>query len=638
MKRLSIDIETYSPTDLASAGVYRYAEDGGFRVLLFGYSVDDDPVVRVIDLAHGEELPGEIRAALTDPSVEKWAFNSNFERVCLSRFLGLPVGSYLPPEEWRCSMTWCATLGLPTSLAEAGRVLALDTQKDMAGKRLIKRFSTGIYSIPSKEDPDWQRFVDYNAQDVRVENAIRRRLARWPVPEKTWKEFAVSEEINDRGIGVDLRLIRNAIALSEEAAGELLEEMRRLTGLENPNSPVQLKAWLREHGIEVLSLGKEEVNSLLEQCTDEEVKAVLRLRLRAAKTSVKKYEAMLASVNADGRVRGMFAFYGASRTGRFASKRIQLQNLPKNTLSNLDEARELVLKGRLEDLKAAFPDVPDTLSQLIRTAFVPQKGRQLLVADESAIEARLLAAIAGEGWRVRAFEAGQDIYCASASRMFHCNVEKHGENAHLRPKGKVAELALGYGGSVGALKAMGALSMGLTEEELPGIVYAWREASPQIVKFWWAVDEAAKNAVLYRAETHAQGFTFSYESPFLFITLYSGRRLAYLYPRIGQNRFGGDCLTYEGTGPDRKPCRLETYGPKLVENIIQATARDVLCEALTALRDKEPVLHVHDEIVLDCGDKCTLSELEETMGRSPLWYPSLLLRADGYETPFYKKD
>ena len=646
MKTLSIDIETYSSTPLQKSGVYRYVEADDFEVLLFGYSVDSGPV-QVVDLACGEHIPKEILQALEDDGVIKWAFNATFERICLSRFLGYPTGDYLDPEGWRCSMIWAATMGLPLSLEGVGAVLGLEKQKLTEGKDLIKYFCQPC--APTKSNgqrtrnrpfhaPDkWDAFKKYNLRDVEAEMGIQHRLVKFPVPQKVWEEYHQSEEINDTGVRLDMELVAQAIEMDTLSRQKLTASMKRMTALENPNSVQQMKQWLSDNGMETDSLDKKAVNELLKKAPPE-LAEVLLLRQQLAKSSVRKYQAMENTVCADSRARGMFQFYGANRTGRFSGRNIQLQNLPQNHLPDLAEARALVRCGDFAAVEMLYEDVPDTLSQLIRTAFIPGEGAQFLVADFSAIEARVIAWYADERWRQKVFERGGDLYCASASQMFKVPVEKHGINGHLRQKGKIAELALGYGGSVGALKAMGAIEMGLTEDELPSLVDAWRQANPKIVEFWWAVDRAVMEAVKYKHTTSLYGLTFSCRSGMLFITLPSGRRLAYVKPRIGINKFGGECITYEGVGATKKWERLDSYGPKFVENIVQATARDILCYAMQTLRCCSIVMHIHDEVVIEAEPRMSLEAVCEQMGRTPPWAKGLLLRADGYATAFYKKD
>ena len=646
MKTLSIDIETYSDIPLQKTGVYRYCESPNFEILLFGYSIDSGPV-QVVDLACGEHIPKEVLAALEDDSVIKWAFNAAFERVCLSRYLGYPTGEYLDPESWHCSMVWAATMGLPLSLEGVGAVLGLEKQKLTEGKELIKYFCQPC--LPTKANgqrtrnrpfhaPDkWELFKRYNARDVEAEMGIQQKLSKFPVLPQVWEEYDIDQEINDRGVRIDMELVEQAIQMDARSRQELTDAMKRMTALENPNSVQQMKQWLSDNGMETDSLGKKVVAELLKTAPPE-LAEVLTLRQQLAKSSVRKYQAMEKTVCSDNRARGMFMFYGANRTGRFSGRNIQLQNLPQNHLPDLAEARALVRSGDFDAVELLYEDVPDTLSQLIRTAFIPRDGAQFLVADFSAIEARVIAWFAGETWRQEVFSKGGDIYCASASQMFKVPVEKHGINGHLRQKGKIAELALGYGGSVGALKAMGALEMGLTEEELPQLVDAWRQSNPNIVKFWWAVDRAVMEAVRYKHTTTDYGLTFSCRSGMLFITLPSGRKLAYVKPKVGTNKFGGECITYEGIGSTKKWERLDSYGPKFVENIVQATARDILCYAMRTLRCCSIVMHIHDELVIEADPHMSLDAVCEQMGRTPPWAKGLLLRADGYATPFYKKD
>ena len=646
MKTISIDIETYSDQPLPKTGVYRYVESPLFEILLFSYSVDGGPV-KVVDLACGESIPQDILAALEDESVIKWAFNASFERICLSRYLGYPTGNYIDPCSWRCSMIWAATMGLPLSLEGVGTVLGLEKQKLTEGKDLIKYFcqpcaptktnGQRIRNLPAHAPDKWLNFKKYNVRDVEVEMAIQDRLANYPVPESVWDEYHHDQEINDRGVALDMELVKQAIALDARSRSELTTAMKELTALENPNSVQQMKLWLADNGLETDTLGKKAVAEMLKTASPE-MRRVLTLRQQLAKSSVKKYQAMETAVCADGRARGMFQFYGANRTGRWAGRIIQMQNLPQNHLTNLADARGFVRDGDFDAVEFFFDDVPDTLSQLIRTAFVPREGAKLIVADFSAIEARVIAWLAGEEWRQKVFAEGKDIYCASASQMFGVPVEKHGINGHLRQKGKIAELALGYGGSVGALKAMGALEMGLSEEELPPLVDAWRQANPMITKLWWDVDRAAMEAVRFKHTNETHGIAFSCRSGMLFITLPSGRQLAYVKPKIGTNKFGGDCITYEGVGGTKKWERLDSYGPKFVENIVQATARDILCYAMQTLRHCSIVMHIHDEVVIEADPRMSLDAVCDQMGRTPPWAKGLQLRADGYETDFYKKD
>jgi len=646
MKTLSIDIETYSSANLAKCGVYRYVEAPDFEVLLFGYSVDGAPV-KVVDLACGEKIPTDIISALTDDNVIKWAFNATFERICLSRFLGMPTGDYLNPESWHCSMIWSAVMGLPLSLEGAGAVLNLQKQKITEGKDLIRYFCQPCNptkanggrtrNLPQHAPDKWFTFKRYNLRDVEVEMNIQKALAKFPVPDSLWDEYCIDQEINDRGVALDMTLVKRAIEMDGRSRTELTQAMKELTALDNPNSVAQMKDWLSDNGLEVETLGKKAVAEMLKSAPPE-LQTVLLLRQQLAKSSVKKYQAMESAVCADGRARGMFQFYGANRTGRWAGRIIQLQNLPQNHLEDLSEARSLVREGDFDAVEMLYEDVPDTLSQLIRTAFVAPNEKKLIVADFSAIEARVIAWFAGEEWRKKVFEEGKDIYCASASQMFGVPVEKHGINGHLRQKGKIAELALGYGGSVGALKAMGAIEMGLEEKELNPLVQAWRQANPKIVEFWWAVDRCAKEAVRMHETYETHGITFEYKSGMLIITLPSGRTLVYPKPRIGENQFGGECVTYEGVGATKKWERLESYGPKFVENIVQATARDILCHSMKTLRHCSIIMHIHDEVVIEADPRMSLEAVCEQMARTPSWAKDLQLRADGYETIFYKKD
>lgn len=646
MKTLSIDLETYSSADIGKTGVYRYSESPDFEILLFGYSIDGAPV-QLVDLTCGERVPEEVRDALSDPSVTKWAFNASFERICLSRWLGLPSGTYLEPDQWRCSMIWSAYLGLPLSLAGVGAVLKLDKQKLDTGKDLIRYFCKPCRptkknggrtrNLPRHDPGKWEQFKSYNLRDVETEMEIQKKLARFPVPEFVWDEYHLDQEINDRGIRVDMQMVENAIDVDGWSHFDLKTQLQDLTALENPNSVAQMKAWLTQHGMEIESLGKKEVAAMLKDAPPD-MREALVLRQQLAKSSVKKYQAMQNCVCADGRAHGMFMFYGANRTGRFAGRLVQLQNLPQNHMDDLEQARALVRRADYDSLKLLYDSVPDVLSELIRTAFIPYEGGKFIVADFSAIEARVIAWMADEKWRLEVFRNGGDIYCASASQMFGVPVEKHGINGHLRQKGKIAELALGYGGSVGALKAMGALEMGIPEEELKPLVDAWRDANPNITELWWDVDRAVKEAVDLRTTSETHGIQFVYESGFLFICLPSGRRLAYVKPRIGENRFGGESVTYEGVGGTKKWERLESYGPKFVENIVQALSRDILCYAMKTLRCCNIVAHVHDEIIIEADPKVSLEAICEQMGRTPPWAKGLILRADGYETPFYKKD
>ena len=662
MKTISIDVESYSGNDLGKCGVYKYVQHPDFDILLFGYAVDGGDV-RVVDLASGETLPEEVLAALSDKTVTKWAFNSNFERVCLSEWLrrnhsecfrsysddGDTVGGYLDPHGWKCSMVWSAYMGLPLSLAGAGAVLGLEEQKLKEGKDLIRYFCVPCKAtkanggrtrnLPKHDREKWKRFKSYNQRDVEVEMSIQEKLRNFPVPDFVWEEFWLDQEINDRGILLDMNLVENAILLDGISNDKLSDSMKEITGLENPNSVAQMKQWLSDQGIETESLGKKNVAKMIaDKDVEEDVTEVLKLRLQLAKSSVKKYQAMRNSVCRDGRARGMFQFYGASRSGRWAGRIIQLQNLPQNHMVDLEQARGLVKNGDYEALSMLYDSVPNVLSELIRTAFVAGDGNKFCVADFSAIEARVLAWLAGERWRMDVFVNNGDIYCASASAMFGVPVEKHGRNAELRQKGKIAELALGYGGSVGALKSMGAMEMGLAEEELQPLVDSWRTANPNIVRFWWDVDRAVKKAVKQREPSVLREIRFECRSGMLFITLPSGRRLSYVKPRIGENRFGTESVTYEGVGGTKKWERIESYGPKFVENIVQAISRDILCYAMRTLSHCRICAHVHDELIIECRKDASLDAICEQMGRTLPWAEGLVLRADGYETLFYKKD
>lgn len=642
MQHLSIDIETYSSVNLQKAGVYKYAESPDFDILLFGYSVDGG-AVHVIDLACGEKIPAEIVDALSDKSVTKWAFNTQFERVCLSNYLD----TWLSPDSWHCTLVWSATLGLPLYLEGVGAVLGLEKQKLTEGKNLIKYFCVPCAptktnggrtrNLPQHDMEKWEQFKAYNLRDVETEMSIQKKLTRFPVPDFIWNEYHLDQEINDRGIGLDMTLVEQAIAIDSISRKNLTQQIQNLTDLDNPNSVAQMKGWLSDNGLEMDTLGKKAVAETL-KTAPKHLADVLSLRQQLAKSSVKKYTAMQTAACKDSRARGMFQYYGANRTGRFAGRIIQLQNLPQNHMSDLADARALVRSGNYDALELLYDDIPDTLSQLIRTAFVPQDGRKFIVADFSAIEARVLAWLAGEKWRMQVFADGKDIYCSSASQMFGIPVEKHGINGHLRQKGKIAELALGYGGSVGALKSMGALEMGLTEEELQPLVNAWRNANPMITALWWDIDSAVKTTVREHIPTEVAGLKFTYESGFLFMRLPSGRWIAYVKPRMGINQFGSESVTYEGMGATKKWERLESYGPKFCENAIQAIARDILVYAMQTLRNCSIVAHVHDELIIEADRRMSLSAVCEQMGRTPPWAKGLLLRADGYECDFYKKD
>lgn len=660
IQTLSLDLETFSDVDLQKCGVYKYAQSPNFEILLFGVSVNGGEVV-VYDLAQGDTVSMKIVEALTDDTVTKWAYNAAFERICLSVWLqrNYPayfhsysinedtVGDYLDPSAWKCSMIWAAYMGLPLSLAGAGTVLGLEEQKLKEGKDLIRYFCVPCKptkvnggrtrNLPEHDMEKWNTFIFYNKRDVEVEMSIQDRLKKFPVPDFVWDEYHLDQEINDRGIALDMAVVENAIAFDAKSKAELAEKMQKLTDLDNPNSVVQMKQWLLDNGLEMDSLGKKEVAQAVKTAPKELVE-VLLLRQQLSKSSVKKYQAMQNAVCEDGRARGMFQFYGANRSGRWAGRMIQLQNLPQNHMPDLEQARELVESGNYDAMELLYDDIPDTLSQLIRTAFVPRPGMKFVVADFSAIEARVLSHLAKENWRTEVFANNGDIYCASASAMFDVPVEKHGVNGNLRQKGKIAELALGYGGSVGALKAMGALDMGLDEEELQPLVDSWRAANPNIVRFWWEVDRCVKETVKKRVPTETHGIRFIYQSGMLFIKLPSGRQLSYVKPRMGENRFGGESVTYEGVGGTKKWERIESYGPKFVENIVQAISRDILAHSMRTLSHCFICGHVHDELIIECSMGVSLDAICEQMGRTPAWIPGLLLRADGYECSFYKKD
>lgn len=649
IKELSIDLETYCEVDLRKSGVYHYAEDDSFEILLLAVSVDNGPVT-VYDLTK-ENLPDQILQALVNDSIIKWAFNASFERICLSNWLKkhhpkLLSEGFLSPNSWRCSMVWSAYLGLPLSLEGVGTVLKLKDQKLKEGGDLIRYFClpckpTKINggrkrNFPHHAPDKWAAFINYNKRDVEVELAIKDKLRNHPVPNFLWEEYHQDQNINDRGIGIDVDFVKAAITIDEESKSKIQEELKELTRLENPNSVLQMIGWLREHGVTTNSLDKKAVKELL-KVVDAKTAKVLKLRQQAAKSSVSKYQAMVNCVCLDGRARGMFQFYGANRTGRWAGRLVQLQNLPQNHLPDLKEARDLFKTGDLEATDLLY-GTQDTLSQLIRTAFVPSDGKKFIVCDFSAIEARVLSHLAGEKWRSMVFEQGKDIYCMSASQMFGVPVEKHGHNADLRQKGKIAELACGYGGAVGALQAMGAIDMGLDEQELQPLVDSWRQANPNIVLFWWDVDKAVKTAVKYQKQTETHGIQFKVRKGMLFITLPSGRKLAYVKPKMGENQFGGESVTYEGTGTAKRWERLESYGPKFVENIIQAISRDILAYSMKQLKDFRIVGHVHDEIIIECDQSQNLEQIATLMGKAPYWMPDINLRADGYECLFYQKD
>lgn len=660
IKEMSIDLETYSDVDISKCGAYKYAESENFEILLFGVSIDGGDV-QVFNLACGDTIPDDILAALSDYTVTKWAFNANFERICLSNWLRKhhpahfkgysipedPASKYLDPTSWKCTMIWSAYMGLPLSLEGVGAVLKLQDQKMKEGKDLIKYFCCPCKptkvnggrtrNLPEHAPDKWETFKTYNKRDVDVEMAIKQRLSKFPVPDFVWEEYHLDQKINDRGIMLDMDVVENAIAFDEKSKAELMIAMQNITNLDNPNSVVQMKQWLSDNGIEAESLSKKDVAAMIKD-TDGDVAAALKLRLQLAKSSVKKYQAMQNAVCKDGRAHGMFQFYGANRSGRWAGRLIQLQNLPQNHMNDLAEARELVRIGDYETLELLYDDIPDTLSQLIRTAFIARPGYKFVVSDYSAIEARVLAYLAGETWRSKVFAEGKDIYCASASQMFGVPVEKHGINSHLRQKGKIAELALGYGGSVGALISMGALDMGLTEDELQPLVDSWRASNPNITAFWWNVDNAVKTTIKMNIPTEVNGIKFLCRSGMFFINLPSGRTLSYVKPRIGENRFGGESVTYEGVGSTKKWERIESYGPKFVENIVQAISRDLLCFAMRNLSHCFICGHVHDELIIECSQDVDYKSICNVMSRSPDWMPDILIRGDGYETNFYKKD
>lgn len=669
LNTLSLDLETYSDVDLAKAGVYKYAESPNFEILLLGVSINDGPV-EVYDLASGEAVPEDLIAAIASDDVIKWSFNASFERICLSSWLlrhypeyldnsdngftpcrySIPedtVGNYLNPLSWRCSMVLSAYNGLPQSLEQVGAVLGFDRQKLKEGKDLIRYFcvpcrptkSNGgrTRNLPEHAPDKWELFKKYNQRDVEVEMQIHESLKNYPAPDLVWEEYHLSEEINDRGIRIDRQLVDNAIHISEIMQERLSDKMKAKTGLENPNSVVQLKGWLSENGAEMDSLGKKDVEKILPEAP-EHVAEVLRLRQQSSKSSIKKYVAMDTTACDDDRCRGMFRFYGANRTGRFAGRIVQLQNLYRNSMPDLAEARELVRQGDYDTLEMLYDNIPDVLSQLIRTSFIPRPGYKYVVSDFSAIEARVLSFLAGEKWRMDVFASNGDIYCESASHMFGVPVVKHGVNGHLRQKGKIAELALGYGGSVGALKAMGALDMGLSEDELPGLVESWRSSNPHITQYWWDIDSAAKTAIKEHISAKVGPVTFRWKGGMLFAELPSGRHLSYVKPRIGENQFGGESITYMGNDSTKHWSRIESYGPKIVENLVQAISRDILCYSMRSLSHCFIVGHVHDELIIECSSDVDYHLICEQMGRTPPWISGLLLRADGYECPFYQKD
>ena len=646
MKTISVDIETYSSADLNQCGVYKYAESVDFEILLIGYAIDGGHV-EVADLTAGEQLPSTVMDALTDDSVIKWAFNSSFERICLSMWLGLPTGEYLNPAPWRCSMVWSAYMGLPLSLAGTGAVLGLEKQKLTDGKDLIRYFCSPCKptaangqrtrNLPSHAPEKWVVFQAYNKRDVETEMAIQARLAKFPVPDSVWEQYCQDQEINDRGVQLDKTLVQNAIALDEQSKTELTQKMRELTELNNPNSVAQMKNWLAENGMETDTLGKKAVAELLKSAPGQ-LGEVLELRQQLAKSSVKKYQAMEAVACSDDRARGLFQFYGANRTGRAAGRLIQCQNLPQNHMTDLEQARNLVCNGDFATLNLLYDNVPAVLSELIRTAFVPRNGRKFIVADFSSIEAVVLAWLAGEKWTLEAYAQKRDLYIENAEIMFGAPKGSIDKKSPMRQKSKIAVLACGYQGSVGALKAFGALEMGLHEGELKPLVDAWRAANPNIVRFWWDADKAAKDAVKQKTTTETRGLRFSYQGDMLFITLPSGRKLSYVKPRIGTNRFGSECVTYEGIGATKKWERIESSPGKWVENITQAVARDILYNALSAFRSFDVVMHIHDEIVIEADQHISLEAVCEQMSRVPPWANGLPLRADGYECDFYQKN
>ena len=659
IKTLSIDLETRSGADISKAGLYRYAEDPEFDILLFGVSVNHGPV-EVYDLANNGTIPDEILAALSDNNVTKFAYNASFERICLSEWLkryhpehfksygteGDPVQEYLDPAGWKCTLVWAAYNGLPLGLDRVGAVLGFEEQKLKEGKELIKYFCCPCkptkanggrtWNLPYHAPEKWELFKKYNARDVQVELQIQERLSKYPVPDSLWEEYHLDQQINDRGIMVDQEMVSQALRIDEFSKCSLTARLQQITGLSNPNSVMQMKDYLAENGLETESLGKKDVKALI-QTAPEDLAEVLGLRLQLAKSSVRKYEAMQNCVCFDGRCHGLYQFYGANRTGRWAGRLIQLQNLPQNHMPDLEQARDLVKQGDFDMLDILYDSVPGVLSELIRTAFIPRPGYKFIVSDFSAIEARVLSHLAGEKWRAEVFRTGGDIYCASASQMFKVPVEKHGQNSHLRQKGKIAELALGYGGSVGALKAMGAIEMGLSENELQPLVTMWRESNPHIVRYWWDVDEAVKETIQKHAETKVGNVSFIARNGMLFINLPSGRRLAYVKPRIGENQFGGESVTYMGIDANKKWSRIESYGPKFVENIVQAISRDILAYAMKTLSYCSIVGHVHDELIIECSPDVSLEVICEQMGRTPPWLPGIDLRADGYQCPFYQK-
>ena len=649
MKKLSCDIETFSDVDLIRCGVYKYADSPNFEMLLFAYAVDDGDV-HIIDIAGGEELPEKIIQAIKSDTVVKTAYNAQFERVCLSRYLKLPDGEYLNPQSWYCTAVQAAELALPLSLADVGSVLGLERQKMTEGKELIKYFcvpckptkSNGncTRNRPCHDINKWETFKKYCMRDVDVERQIADKLKMYPISDEEHRLYVLDQIINDRGVLVDSELAEQAVKLNSIQTAVAVEQAYMITGLENPNSVTQLKQWLKEKGVEIESLSKKSVKSLADE-TDGDVSEMLKLRLLMAKSSVKKYEAVIRSVCSDNRVHGMMRFCGANRTGRWSGNILQPQNLPQNHLPDLTLARDIVKDGDFEMLDMMFGNVPNVLSELIRTVLIPKPNHRFIVADFSAIEARVLAWIAGEQWRIDTFKNGGDIYCASASKMFKVPVEKHGVNGELRQKGKISELACGYGGSVGALKNMGAVEMGVQENELQGLINDWRNANPHIVRFWYEVGNAAMKAIKEKTTVPLGKLVFAYERGILFIRLPSGRRLSYIKPRIGTNRFGGDSITYMGINSAKKWDRLETFGGKLTENIVQGTARDLLANALinAANAGYDTVFHVHDEIICEVPNGYgSVDELCKLMCIKPEWADGLPLNADGFECEYYKKE
>ena len=641
---LSMDIECFSDVDLIKCGVYAYADSPAFEILLFAYSFDGGET-QIIDLAQGEKLPAEVEDAIFDVSVTKTAYNANFERTCLSKYFG----RYLPPESWHCSAVQAAMLALPRSLEDVGRVLGLDEQKMKEGKELIRYFCVPCKptkanggrtrNLPCHAPEKWGLFKTYCKRDVDVEKAIRAKLHNFPIPESEMELYRLDQRINDRGVLVDMGLVEQAIACERLHKEVVTKRAYELTGLENPNSVAQLKGWLGDKGMEAESLSKKAVADMIAE-TDGEVEELLRLRLMLAKTSVKKYEAIERSACSDGRVHGMLMFYGANRSGRWSGKNVQLHNLPKNYIPDLELARDLVKQGRFGDIELLYDSTPNVLSELIRTAFIPKPGCRFVVADFSAIEARVMGWLSGEEWVLDVFRGDGKLYEMTASRMFGIPMAEIGKGSPERAKGKVASLACQYGGSSGALVSMGALDMGLTEDELPPLVVAWRKANPHMVQFWWDVDAAAVKAVREKQKTKVGKIIFEYKSGILFITLPSGRKLSYVKPRMAVNKFGRDGLTYEGISENKKWSRIETYGPKLVENIVQGTARDLLAEAMLRVEGKgyPIVMHCHDEIIAEVPEGTgSVDEMCEIMAVQPKWAAGLPLRADGYECKFYQK-